>query len=440
MRRGILTLLAAGLVLAAALAGCSRTGEAAPAAAVTPEPVTLPVRTPSPNPVEDQRAPLSLADQGGHPALMRTSRKGNFSPENGVTKRELCEMLCPLLEGLLPGEAEFTDLQEGDKGYETVASMYAAGLLPEQAGEPFGPDEQTTRKELAYILRRLAEALTAEEAERTERLAEDVSAGLSVPDTDPVTDEYITRAELAAVLVRLADREVRGTALFIAERLPRDMHWGDYAWDYVADAVTEGDVPDPEPGVHRIYGWLYATWEDGSLVTDMDYGVWTFGMDGRYTTGSAELDEYLEEYLAESGAEDLPDEEALQAAYLYVKYNYVYQILPEDMEGEGVGEMGWEYERALRFFRYGGGPCYGYAAAFGLMARALGRTAYIVSAEVNEYHGQHAFVVIPEGDTDYIYDVELEATRQERHADLELYRMLNYTIYNYWYESDWRDP
>ena len=431
-------MLLAGLLLAGLLAGCGA-GPEVREAAVTPEPVTLPVRTPSPNPLQEGKTYLHLADQSGHPALMQTDRRGRFGPEGPVTREQLCGMLCPILADLPDGEADFTDCGPDSACYASVAALYAAGLLPEQAGGPFGPDEKVTRGELSYILRRLAEVIEPAEKERIAGLAEEVAAGVT-GGTPGDLEEPVTRAELAVVLVRLTGREIRETALFIAERLPSDMNRGDYAWACVEDAVTEGNVPDPEPGIHRIYGWLYATWEDGTLITDMDYGVWTFGMDGRYTTGLAELDDYLQEYLETSGAAELPDEEALQAAYLYVKYHYEYQILPEDMEGEGVGEMGWEYERALHFFRYGGGPCYGYAAAFGLMARALGRTAYIVSAEVNEYHGQHAFVVIPEGDIDYIYDVELEATRQSRHADLELYRIENYGVYNYWYEPDWRDP
>ena len=433
MRKNYAILLAASLVLTGVLIGCTARAPDRSLGAAPPEPVTLPVRTPLPEPLLEQRDPLSITAQQDHPALMDTDGNGSFYPERTVTKAELCGFLAPMLSGLPAGEADFTDYRRGNAGYNDVAALYAAGLLREQAGEPFAPKAAADREELVYILHRLSLCLEpASAAERADLLAEELSARGE--------EELLTRGELAEILVRLSGREVRQTALFIAERLPPDMTMEDGNWAYIADAVTEGIVPDPAPGVHRIYGWLYATWEDGTLVTDMDYGVWTFGVDGRYTTGSPELDDYLAEYLDISGASRLPDEEALQAAYLYVKYNYVYQIRPEDMEGEGVGEMGWEYERALRFFRYGGGPCYGYSAAFGLMARALGYTAYIVSAQVNEYHGPHAFVVIPEGDIDYIYDVELEATRQERHPDLSLFRILNFTIYNYWYEPDWRDP
>ena len=221
--------------------------------------------------------------------------------------------------------------------------------------------------------------------------------------------------------------------------VPADVTVEDPAWSCMADVVTEGTVGPVSGGVHRLYGWLYAAWDDGTMITDLDYGVWTFGPDGRYTTGDEVLDMYLADALEESGANDLPDEEALKAAYLYIKYDFQYLVRPEDMETIPVGVTGWEYDRAKRFFRYGGGTCYGYAAAFGLMARALGQHAYVVAAEVNQFYGAHGFVVIPEGDTDVIYDVELEATRPERHDDFDLYGILNKTIYNYWYVANWRE-
>jgi hypothetical protein len=192
-----------------------------------------------------------------------------------------------------------------------------------------------------------------------------------------------------------------------------------------------------EGGVHRAYGTLYAAWDDGTMVVDADYGVWTFGLDGAYTTGNEELDNYLLDALEACGANDLNDEEALEAAYLYIKYNFEYMVRPEDMDTIEVGVFGWEYDRAVRFFRYGGGTCYGFAAAFGLMARMLGYNAYAVAAQINEYYAPHGFVVIPEDGVDWIYDVEMENTRQDRHKDLALFHIQNYGIYNYWYIPDW---
>lgn len=424
------------LVLAALLAGCGRTGAAeAGSEAPAREVAVLTVETPVP---EEPPAELRLAPMAGHPALLTClGGRGEFRPERGATRLELFTALGGMLRDLPQETAGFTDLRPGSAGCEAAAGLTAAGILPSEDGA-VRPGDAVTRGELGHILRRLGLSLSGAAGERAAALSAEVLAGAAAPEggaADP--EEAVTRAELAMVLVRLVGREPDGVRLFLAERLPPDVALDDYAWAYIADAVTAGTVPAPEPGVHRAYGWLYAVWEDGTLIRDMDWGVWTFGPDGRYTTGSEALDGYLENALAESGADGLTGRDALEAAYLYIKYHGEYIVRPEDEDVLEPGVMGWEYERAERFFRYGGGTCYGYAAAFGLMARALGETAYIVSAEVNQFHGAHAFVVIPEDGIDWVYDVELEDTRPERHEDLDLFRIEPLGYYNYWYYTDW---
>lgn len=397
------------------LCGC---GSAA--AETVPEPQVLVTETPVPV------LSLMLEDMETHPALMDTRGDGGFEPEEPVTKDDLYGLLAPLLNGLPDAGSD-----------EPEQTLRMAGLLSETENDS-APEETLTRAELAHILLRLSEALPAEDGERAAALASDVLYGRTSQSGESAgEDEPILRAELAVVLVRLTGRTPDEAGLLLAGSLPSDVAPEDYAWAYIADAVTEGNVPAAEAGVHRAYGWLYAVWDDGTLVRNADYDVWSFAPDGRYTTGDAELDEYLRQALDEIGADGLDDESALQAGYLYVKYFGEYLVQPEDMTPLEPGAMGWEYDRALRFFRNGGGTCYGFAAAFGMLARVLGQEAYIVSAEVNQYHGAHAFVVIPEDGTDWIYDVELEATRQERHADLALYHMRNYETYFYWYDPVW---
>ena len=414
------------LVMTALLSGCA----AAPAAEETPPPDPVTIRT--------EAAPsLGIAGDGAHPALLRTDSGGDFRPREEVTRRILCAALRSLLTGLPAGRQVLSDFQPG-RADRPAAALYDAGLLPGAWGERYQPDAPVMREELSEILGRIGERLPAGERERAEALAEAALTGaLGGPDVTGYATEPVLRQELAVMLERLCGRTPDETALFLGEYLPGDVTAEDYAWAWIADAVTAGEIPRAEPGVHRAYGWLYAVWDDGTLVRDMDYGVWTFGPDGRYTTGSEELDDCLAEALRSSGADGLPREEALEAAYLYVKYNYEYLVRPEDMEPLPPGVTGFEFERALRFFRYGGGTCYGFASAFGLLARVLGENAYVVSAEINEYHGPHSFVVIPRDGVDLIYDVELEATRQERHPDLSLFGIRNFDIYYYWYEPDW---
>ena len=387
---------------------------------------------------------LTVLGSSEHPALMSVYPDGRFLPEGLVTRRELCQDLYALLEGFGGEDVLFTDLTEEDACYEAAAALYGAGILTDMVRDgALHSRLYVTRAELTNVLVRLMQHLEGAAAARAKTLAQEVAIGtLSASGTVGGEKEPILRQELAVVLVRLAGREpdAAGEAtLFLRECLPADITRDSYAWSYIADAVTEGAVEPMTPGVHRAYNWLYAVWDDGTLIVDMDYGVWTFGLDGAYTTGSEELDGYLADVLETIDAASLSDEEALEQAYLYVKYHSEYLVRPEDTEPVPQRQTGWEYDRGVRFFRYGGGTCYGYAAGFGLLARVLGQNAYIVAAEVNENYAPHGFVIVPRDGVDWIYDVELEATRQERHKDLDLFCIKNFDIYNYWYEADWSD-
>ena len=427
------TLWIAALALAALLSGCSGGGEAP--AEEPPEVHTLGVGLPE---SEAQPMALRLAGQVKHPALMTCLYGENFYPERIVTRGELSRILADMLVGLPEGMAEFSDIRPGSMGYAEAAALADAGILPREEDGRFRPKEAVTRRELTMVLMRLGRSLFGGTGERADRLAAEVSSGLtSRAGITTDLDEPILREELAEVLVRLADREICEAGLFLGGHLPADMALDDFHWAYIADAVTDGRVETPEEGVYRLDGWLYAAWGDGTIMRDMDWGVWTFGMDGAYTTGNRELDGFLRQAMQESGATELTGTKALQAVYLYVKQHGEYLVRPEDATPLPPAATGWEYDRALRFFRYGGGTCYGYAAAFGLLARALGENAYIISGQVNQYYGAHSFVVIPRNGVDWIYDPELEDTRPERHEDFALFGIRNNSGYDYWYTPDW---
>ncbi|MCC8358043.1 MAG: S-layer homology domain-containing protein [Oscillospiraceae bacterium] len=411
---------------------------------VTAEPTDAPSPTAAEQITTKQNADVRLfiTEQTGHPALMALEADGLFHADNCMTRGQFCLLLSAMLDGL-PEETvcPYPDVAEESEAYEAITRLYFAGILTETEGENFVPSQYVSRAWAAAVLRRLSSCFSGSEQTRALALADDVAVGAtSEKGTVRGESELLRRGEVAVIFVRLAGRD--GTldedALFFSGNIPADMDTASWAWAYVTDALTEGSVETAEPGVYRLYGWLYAAWDDGSIMRDMDYGVGPIGQDGRYTTGSEELDGYLAQALEESGANDLAEqEEALAAVYLYIKNNFEYLVMAEDMTTEDVGTTGWEYARALRFFQNGGGTCYGYSAAFGLLARLLGETAYIVAGQVNQYYGAHSWVVIPEDGINWIYDVELEDARPERHGDLALFHIQNYEIYNYWYEPDW---
>lgn len=205
-----------------------------------------------------------------------------------------------------------------------------------------------------------------------------------------------------------------------------------------ASQIPDGAVQLETPGLYLVDGWLYALGDEGkSMREGAGNGIWAFDVNGRYTTGDGVLDTYLADAMHASGADALTGDEALRAAYMYIKNNYHYKVKPEDAHVEENGSVDWINERAKGFLPSAGGTCYGYAASFGLMARCMGYEAHIVAGEINQFNEPHAFVVIPENGTDFIYDVEMEDTRPERHEDMDLYRQENFAIYKYWYEPAW---
>ena len=420
-KQSILYMILAALALSVLVAGV-RSSETAggpgatlaawaeAAATATPAPTASPAPTPTP-------MPLRMKSQKDHPALMHLTGEGLFRPEEDLTYGELAQALEAVVDGLPEGE-------------DALARLMAAGVI-----EPgMRADRNVGRMALYETLDRLSVSLPGKDGDRAEEVAQAVEEQTLLDEGEA----RLTRREAAVALVRLSGRTPDEGRLILGEGLPGDVDADDEVWAWMADAATEGDIPLREEGVYRLHGWLYAADENGELIRGGTYGVWSFDADGRYTTGNASLDEKLRQALIDSGADKLEGEEALQAVYLYVKNNFEYIVTPRDQTPEEVGSTGWEFQRASRFFRYGGGTCYGYAAAFGLLARCLGWNAQIVAATVNQFNGPHSFVVIPDQwGTDWIYDVELEDTRPERHGDLDLFHIQNFAVYNYWYTPDW---
>ena len=415
---GAIAALAAAILLALAVLAAllSGTGQQAE------EPLATPMPTPAPTP----EPPFSIADQSAHPALLLAPEDGVFRPDGFMTRGEMVLALARLTEGLETKETtRRRSVLPAEEHRLAVAGMSGAGLPPEPDG--FRPQWPMEWQELRALLEALGKQLKDPAGEAARDCAEDLTGS-----------GYVTRREAALVLETLAGREMlEGERLLLGRCVPADLTTEDADWLAIADAVTQGDPPRPEPGVYRLNGWVYAADENGDPVRNGTVGVWSFGPDGRYTTGSEALDRRLVRALQESGAIGLTGRDALEAVYLYVKNDFEYKVTPADAQPEEDGATGWEFARAARFFQYGGGTCFGYAAAFGLLARCLGEDAKIVSATINEYDAPHSFVVIPEDGTDWIYDVELEDARPERHGDLELFHILNYQIYNYWYTPDW---
>lgn len=72
-------------------------------------------------------------------------------------------------------------------------------------------------------------------------------------------------------------------------------------------------------GLHEIDGGMYYVKEDGSFLTNSAVEYLTFDANGRYTSGNATLDSYVDQALAACTNSGMTKAQKLRAAYLYVR-------------------------------------------------------------------------------------------------------------------------
>ena len=174
---------------------------------------------------------------------------------------------------------------------------------------------------------------------------------------------------------------------------------------YLAQEGTAALIK-PEQGLLYYGGELYDITEFGTLRTDDTVGYLTFGSDGRYTSGNADLDAAVAAVLDACLTENMTDTETmLRAVYDHLRDNYRY--LSGDLYEAGTTD--WAEPSALRFFALGKGNCYCWASALMYCARQLGYQAYVVGGWESNPNNVHAWTMIdwPDGET-YLFDAELE--------------------------------
>ena len=112
--------------------------------------------------------------------------------------------------------------------------------------------------------------------------------------------------------------------------------------------------------------------DDRSLLQNGSEGYLTFGADGRYTSGSAELDEGIWQLLQDSTPDTGADSAArLEAVFDYIRDNFKYL----SMAHYDVGTTDWAQEAAEAFLQQRKGNCYCFAATFMYCAQRLGYQA-----------------------------------------------------------------
>ena len=413
------SVLAAVLLAAVYLHGCGYRAEAAPlasnapaAAETTPAPTEAPVYTVEyclgDNILQSESVPF-----GGAPAAAAVLPEGLFLV---AWTDKTGERVDPAAEPV-----------KADTVYYALArpvlNSNAAFLFPDEYGL-LRPESTMTRGECAAALRALAPEefldpalpaspdaegdgpLTREEFKAVLEALFDPEAVGPVLDALPETEsENTTRAEFAYGVSRLLGKENAAEDVYYPDVPPA--HWASAELLAAAGSGTltkESLVSMTRDGFLWFGGYLYRLGEDGFFLTDEESDGLYYDKNGRYTSGSAELDGYVAQTLSDfmtPGAARLDD---LKAVYYHVKNDFLY--LTRNYYDSGA--TGWDIDEALTIFRTNKGNCYCYAGAFCALARGLGYNARTYSGSIGIENQPHAWTEITLDGKIYICDPEIE--------------------------------
>lgn len=161
-------------------------------------------------------------------------------------------------------------------------------------------------------------------------------------------------------------------------------------------------------------GYLYAVDEEGNLKKDCYIGVLYFGRNGRYTSGSDELDKMVADVIEKNTEADMTRMEKLRALYDYTVNNMKYVAFGNHdfSYSPAHGPDGWMPDAAIYAMTYNYGNCYHFAALFAALARGLGYQAYAVGGEIGAADQQHGWVdIVDEDGIVWLCDPETEWSR-----------------------------
>lgn len=305
---------------------------------------------------------------------------------------------------------------------EALATVNAKGYLPEL---PEGGEIVSSKQ-----LEKLLQQLFPEE--------------MVLQAMDGYTGDTLTRADFALIMNALLNRNAERAAVAEEVQIARDLPMTHVAYYALLEASLPHTHADSEiswnqvavahkapVGFFNVDGWLYYIGEQGAIVRDTEVGELTFGVDGRFTCGDAELDAMVAGILADICTAN-PDAERidlLRRGFEYSRDSFKYLR----RSSYYFGQTGWEIEDAKKMISTGRGNCYSYAAVFWALARGLGYEAIAISGTMTGTDQPHSWVEIFFDGTPYIFDPEMEMVyRTERDIfDKDMF-MVTYARGTYW--------
>ncbi len=297
--------------------------------------------------------------------------------------------LFPLDNGFLAPEESFTRAD----ALRALDVLLADGTALDDMTAVWRPEEEArlplTREEFAALLRALFDTASAEE---------------TLSEAFPAGDGPVTRARAAYCLSRLLNADPA-----------EDFYFPDAApdrWAYAELSAAAAPGPlDRETlteqtldGFLWFDGYLYRLDPDGYFYADQEIDGLYYGPDGRFTSGSADLDAHVAKTIAGLTEPGQTRRERLRAVYLHVKNDFQYLV----RNYYESGAHGWEIPEALTLYETGKGNCYCYAGVFWSLARGLGYNATAYSGTMGNQNQPHAWTEIALDGEIYICDPEIE--------------------------------
>lgn len=359
---------------------------------------------------------------------------GTFCPDQTITRAEFVSILSSFYP-LETGNALFSDVPRTHWAYSAVLSAAAKGWINGYEDGRFCPDQTITRAEAVTVLNAVLGRSAA--AEETQAM---ISSGNLCLFTDVKPDAWYYAAVMEASIPHDYTLETGtenwtsftykscgyesgfqkiGNAYYIVDENQQitfqqpGMQTLEGKIYYVA---SDGSIPAYASGPQEIGNALYYINADGSILINGTVGYLSFGADGRYSSGNAQIDALVEQTLAACTNGTMTRAEKLRAAYLQIReYRYLSK------EHYGRGTTNWYESTAIWMLQNKRGNCYCYSSAFMYVARRLGYQAYCVSGGYNPSNSDHAWVMIG----DRIYDPCLENVYRYRSSVVKYYDLYN---------------
>ncbi len=396
-----------------------------------------------------------------HMQYMNGYEDGTFRPDATITRAEACQLLTGLLMEKAGGtDYAFIDVPVNAWYAAAVDEMTGFSLVDGYEDGTFRPDASITRAEFVTILTRFPHNDIG-----TEKSFADVPAthwaynavqtalaqgwvNADSADSAFRPNAPITRAETVTILNRVLGRSAdaamaaSGEDIRVMPDVP-DTHWAyldmleattDHEYDKANGVETwtsyDKETTELAAGWHNINGLLFHVNADSQFDRNTTIDGLELDRNGRYTTGSEELDGLLADAVAGVVTDDMTQMEKLRAVYDYAKETFGYL---------GIGAVdtskeGWETEQATNMLKNKRGNCYSWSSVFTYLARQVGFDAHAIAGTGVSPKGSesvHAWTEITIDGVAYTFDPQIESVYASRYGE-------NYDLFMKEYgEAEW---